>query len=336
MAGRESRFYALLYRSNVSGIRGLYNYGLSCCVNALLQSFSATWELVRVLDRWEPPAREGDFLNVPLQLKRAVKAMQSDHSQPAPHQHLLRCLDKNHISLYKQHDADEVFLSMLNYMEKHMDDKALALEIHNLYRISVETYLECLDCAHILSGSSYLLSLPLHIRAEQNSLEDRIKSFFELQELNGRNKCRCAQCGSKTQCRQGLKLLSLPPVLPVHLKRFHNYHGYIRKLDCKVTFPETFDFRDILKEEAFSKNYVQKESKYMLYAVIVHLGTVMSGHYTAYVRHHGGWYYANDSRVNQATWEDVQDTYGGLVSGTAYMLLYRRTKDEAEEPKCSG
>lgn len=36
---------------SVTGMRGLRNYCLSCCVNTLLQSFSATWELADLLDK---------------------------------------------------------------------------------------------------------------------------------------------------------------------------------------------------------------------------------------------------------------------------------------------
>lgn len=122
-------------------------------------------------------------------------------------------------------------------------------------------------------------------------------------------------------------MLSLPRILCVHLKRFRNSHGYTRKLDCRVTFPETFDIFEILKG-AFSPDFVQvlfflmyftnylkivyfvlhkfnlffqNDCKYTLHAVVVHSGTAMFGHYTAYVRRwvNKRWYYANDSSVKQ-------------------------------------
>ncbi|XP_071383173.1 ubl carboxyl-terminal hydrolase 18-like isoform X1 [Centroberyx affinis] len=327
-----------LHSFTPSGVRGLRNYGLSCCVNTLLQAFSATWELADLLERWAPVGTGDGSRNIPLQLKKALMAMRSDQPQPAPHHNFLQCLDRNYIRLSIQHDADEVFLSILNFMQQQMDDKQLALEIQNLYKISVETHLHCSVCSSVQCWTSYLLNLPLHIREDRNSLEGCMTSFFQLQELKGRDCCFCAQCGSKTPSKQGFKLLSLPHILCVHVNRFRSYRGFTEKLDCAVTFPETFDLWENLGEEAFSKDYVKNDCKYVLFAVVVHSGSAMFGHYTAYVRHKGNhqWYFANDSYVEQATWKDVQRTYGGDYRDTAYMLMYRSTKEEEEQPQCSG
>ncbi|XP_040000023.1 ubl carboxyl-terminal hydrolase 18 [Xiphias gladius] len=320
------------------GIRGLTNYHLSCCVNTVLQTLSATWEVGDLLERWEAAGVRAGSHNVPLQLKRVLAAMRSDLLEHVPHQDFLHCLDRNCVRLSRQHDADEVFLTILNLMQQQMDDKALALEIQNLYKISVETHLQCLECSSVQTQTSYLLSLHLHIKEDHNSLEGCISSFLEDQELRGINCCFCAQCGIKTPSKQGFKLLSLPRILCVHLKRFRNIRGDTRKLDCMVTFPETFDFSGIVKD-AFSTDFVQDECKYTLYAVAVHSGYAMCGHYSAYVRHRVNqhWYYADDSHIQQASWKEVQKTYGKCYKNTAYMLMYRRgSKEEGQQPDLSG
>ncbi|XP_059182096.1 ubl carboxyl-terminal hydrolase 18 [Centropristis striata] len=322
---------------SVTGMRGLSNFRLSCCVNTLLQTFSATWEMGELLDKWNPAAGRGDR-NVPLQLKKVLAAMKSDHSQPAPHQDFLKSLDKNDVTLGLQHDADEVFLSILDFIQRQMDDKTLALEIQNLFKISVETYLECSDCSNVQTLTSYLLSLPLHVKEDHDSLEGCLTSFFAHQELKGVNSCFCTQCEKKTSSKQGVKLLALPRILCVHLKRFRNQGGSTRKLGCPVTFPETFDLSETHKE-AFSSQFAQNDCRYTLHAVVVHCGHAMCGHYTAYVRHRGNqrWYYADDSHVEQASWEEVKGTYGGRERATAYMLMYRRgSKEEVQQPELSG
>lgn len=45
-----------------------------------------------------------------------------------------------------------------------------AQEIQSLYNVTVETYLQCLECTYIENGTSFLLSLPMHIRESHNSL----------------------------------------------------------------------------------------------------------------------------------------------------------------------
>ncbi|XP_056223650.1 ubl carboxyl-terminal hydrolase 18 isoform X1 [Seriola aureovittata] len=320
-------------------MRGLSNYCLSCCANTLLQTLSATWEVGDVLERWDAAGVREDRGNVPLKLKRVLAAMKSDRPQHVPHEDFLRCLDRNCVRLNVQHDADEVFLSILNLMQQQMDDKALALEIKDLYKISVETHLRCLNCTSVQTHTSYLLSLPLHIKEDHhNSLEDCISSFLAEQELTGINCCFCAQCGTKTRSKQGLKLLSLPRILCVHLKRFRNSRGFTRKLNCRVAFPETFDFSEIVKER-FSPDFAQNECTYTLYAVVVHSGSAVCGHYTAYVRDRVNqrWHYADDSHIERASWQDVQRTFGEDSRCTAYMLMYRRgPQEERQQPELSG
>ncbi|XP_061570801.1 ubl carboxyl-terminal hydrolase 18-like isoform X2 [Cololabis saira] len=320
-------------------MRGLSNYYLSCCVNTLLQTLSATWELTDLLERWDAAGERADDCNVPLQLRRVLVTMRGDLPQPAPHRDFLHCLDRNRIRLNVQHDADEVFLSILNFVQQQMGNKNLALEIHNLYKISVETHLRCLECSSIQTRKSHMLSLPLHIREDDNTLEDCVKSFFEDQDLRGINNCFCKGCGKKMPSRQGIKLCALPDILCIHLKRFRNSRGFIRKLNSRVTFPENFDPSEILKE-AFSTDFAQSGCTYTLYAVVVHCGSAESGHYTAYVRDRADkcWYYADDSHVQKASWGQVQTIFGGPNSrGTAYMLMYRRhLTQEGQQAELSG
>ncbi|CAJ1054775.1 ubl carboxyl-terminal hydrolase 18 isoform X2 [Xyrichtys novacula] len=326
MSSGHSWFLSRLsFRSLHLTTRGLTNYGLSCCVNSLLQTLCATWELTELLDKWESSVNRDDERNVPLQLKRVLSALKSNTHQPVSPRDLLRCLDRHSIPLNVQHDADEVFLALLNLVQQQIGDRVLALEIQTLYKISVEAHLQCLECTTDQTHRSFLLSLPLHIKEDHNSLEECMTSYFKHQELRGRNCCYCKQCGVKTPSKQGFKLLSLPAILRVHLKRFRSNGSYTRKVDSQVTFPETLDLSVILKD-AFSSEFTQNDCMYTLYAVVVHSSSAMFGHYTAYVHHtvNQRWYYANDSHVQQTSWEEVKTTYGGCHRPTAYMLMYRR------------
>ncbi|XP_060932373.1 ubl carboxyl-terminal hydrolase 18 [Limanda limanda] len=336
-----SSLYSFSYctvRDFQNAMRGLSNYQLSCCVNTLLQTLSATWELSDLLERWDSAGVRADSHNVPMQLKKVLAAMKSDHGHNSPHRDFLNCLDRNSFRLCVQHDADEVFLSILNFLQQQMDDRALALEIQNLYKVSVETHLQCLECSWVQTQTSFQLSLHLHVKDDHDSLEGCISSFLEDQDLRGRDSCFCAQCGIKTPSKRVIKLLSLPRILCMQLKRYRSSRGDIRKLDCKVTFPETFDFSEIARG-GFSRDFAQDEYTYTLYAVVVHSGGTMGGHYTAYVRPRGNqqWHYADDSHVEKVSLEQVQAAYGTYNGGTAYMLMYRRSsKEEGRQPEFSG
>ncbi|KTG36634.1 hypothetical protein cypCar_00009807 [Cyprinus carpio] len=293
-----SRMAHLLYKRSVSldyEVRGLINYKLSCCVNALLQSFSATTELLDILNKWHPS--DGiDKNNVPLQLKNTLEAMR-DKSYPAPHKDFLNCLYRQAIQRFTQQDADEIFHIILSLSKKQIADAALAQEISSLYEIKVETQESC------------------------------INSFFQPQMLTDSEVVYCDKCEKKQPSTYVVKLVSLPPILCVHLKRFRNDEGFTRKLYDKVTFPETFSTAIFAAGQSENADCLKANEDYSLYAVVVHMGTIMSGHYTAFISSNQGWYYADDSCVQPSTWTDVQGTYGGYrqhYGETAYLLLYRK------------
>ncbi|PPQ75618.1 hypothetical protein CVT24_010986 [Panaeolus cyanescens] len=98
-----------------------------------------------------------------------------------------------------------------------------------------------------------------------------------------------------------------PPVLVVHLKRFQQTsrtafsfsHGF-KKLDDYISFPEYLDLSPFLapkkedyglgkkklkergKEKEKGKDDKSKKCMYRLYAVVVHIGNMLGGHYIAY------------------------------------------------------
>ena len=68
--------------------------------------------------------------------------------------------------------------------------------------------------------------------------------------------------------------------------------------------------------------------EYRLHAVMVHEGSVNSGHYWAYVMDskREGWLKFNDNAVNEATWEELQkESVGGHSNASAYSLVYLRS-----------
>ncbi|EGO30092.1 peptidase C19, ubiquitin carboxyl-terminal hydrolase 2 [Serpula lacrymans var. lacrymans S7.9] len=91
-----------------------------------------------------------------------------------------------------------------------------------------------------------------------------------------------------------------PPVLVVHLKRFQqtsktpviSFSNGFKKLDDYVSFPEFLDLAPYLapKKDEFFKSRATGRSRgkrpercmYRLYAVVVHIGNMLGGHYIAY------------------------------------------------------
>eukprot|EP00937_MAST-01D_sp_MAST-1D-sp2_P000114 g114.t1 len=74
---------------------------------------------------------------------------------------------------------------------------------------------------------------------------------------------------------------------------------------------------------------------YELFAVLVHSGSAMGGHYFAYIKDlaRGEWFKFNDSTVSHVNLSEVRSAYGGKSSwASAYMLLYRQLQPESSLP----
>ncbi|KAI0826228.1 hypothetical protein BC629DRAFT_1587063 [Irpex lacteus] len=101
-------------------------------------------------------------------------------------------------------------------------------------------------------------------------------------------------------------IASPPPVLVIHLKRFQqtsrspyamSFSSGFKKLDDFVAFPEYLDLKPFLaprkeefglgrhkkrKDRERGKGEKEGECMYRLYAVVVHIGNMLGGHYVAY------------------------------------------------------
>ncbi|XP_017015187.2 ubiquitin carboxyl-terminal hydrolase 20 [Drosophila takahashii] len=147
------------------------------------------------------------------------------------------------------------------------------------------------------------------------TLYDCMASFFSADELKGDNMYSCERC---QKLRTGIKysrVLTLPEVLCIHLKRFRHDLSYSSKISSDVYFPlEGFDMRPYVHKDCKSEVPI-----YNLSSVICHHGTVGGGHYTCYARNalNGKWYEFDDQFVTEVSPEVVQTCQ-------AYVLFYQK------------
>uniref|UniRef100_A0A2I3GT75 Ubiquitin carboxyl-terminal hydrolase n=1 Tax=Nomascus leucogenys TaxID=61853 RepID=A0A2I3GT75_NOMLE len=143
------------------------------------------------------------------------------------------------------------------------------------------------------------------------TLEDCLAAFFAADELKGKG------------LRNGVKyckVLRLPEILCIHLKRFRHEVMYSFKINSHVSFPlEGLDLRPFLAKECTSQI-----TTYDLLSVICHHGTAGSGHYIAYCQNviNGQWYEFDDQYVTEVHETVVQNAEG-------YVLFYRKSSEEA-------
>ncbi|ELK07273.1 Ubiquitin carboxyl-terminal hydrolase 20 [Pteropus alecto] len=152
------------------------------------------------------------------------------------------------------------------------------------------------------------------------TLEDCLAAFFAADELKGDNMYSCERCKKLRNGVKYCKVLRLPEILCIHLKRFRHEVMYSFKISSHVSFPlEGLDLRPFLAKECTSQI-----STYDLLSVICHHGTAGSGHYIAYCQNviNGQWYEFDDQYVTK-----VHETV--VQSAEAYVLFYRKSSEEA-------
>ncbi|KOS13207.1 cysteine proteinase [Malassezia pachydermatis] len=130
---------------------------------------------------------------------------------------------------------------------------------------------------------------------------------------------RCSHCQQSAKAIKQLSLLQLPPVLCIQLKRYEHGAGAV-KVDTRIRFPHMLDVR-----ECCVASHDENESMdplayaYDLLTVVVHEGSLTSGHYTNYSKWRGQWYRFDDDKVTRVSLQQV-------LEARAYQLFYLRKR----------
>ncbi|XP_072355698.1 ubiquitin carboxyl-terminal hydrolase 45 isoform X2 [Scyliorhinus torazame] len=205
------------------------------------------------------------------------------------------------------------------------------------------------------------LSQNYDARPKECSLQSCLRQFTSVDLLMGNNKLLCEKCTEKrqkqqkklhseekksdlmyTNARKQMLISAVPPVLNLHLKRFHQTDLNLRKINRHVEFPLVLDLAPFCSSNC--KNVGEgNKVLYSLYGVVEHSGSMRGGHYTAYVQvraankklsEHisgnknipgfrdvgappGQWVYVNDTHVQTVPEARV-------LNAQAYLLFYEQ------------
>uniref|UniRef100_A0A8C5C4G6 Ubiquitin carboxyl-terminal hydrolase n=1 Tax=Gadus morhua TaxID=8049 RepID=A0A8C5C4G6_GADMO len=207
-------------------------------------------------------------------------------------------------------------------------------------------------------GAFQALSHSYTPSSKECSVQSCLHQFTSVELLMGNNKLLCESCterrqktlrksgsagksaerhGVYTSARKHILISSLPPVVTLHLKRFHQAGMNLRKVNRHVDFPLVLDLAPFCS--ATCKNLGSGERvPYSLYGIVEHSGSMRGGHYTAYVRVRPPQRRAEHQRRNasgkeasgpsQSQWVYVSDTTvqtvpeSRVLNSQAYLLFY--------------
>ncbi|CAD5170792.1 unnamed protein product [Musa acuminata subsp. malaccensis] len=305
----------------------LVNLGNTCFLNAVLQCLTHTVPLVQMIRKTDHSAsHHGDdagfcsfcalkaHINGCLFLSRLVVSptyLAQNLSKISPH-----------FRLGQQEDAHEFLHSFLDNMHarclgRTADDRPASLEedsiVKQVFGGRLRSQLRCCSCGHCSDTFEPLLDLSLEID-NVRSVGDALESFTKLERIDDPEvRFTCDGCKAQVSMEKQLKLDQAPQVLALHLKRFKNDGSYSNKIDDFVEYPLELDLNPCLSCPA-----KEVQSKYDLYAVLVHVGSALSGHYFCYIRSSPStWHQIDDSQVVSVSESDA-------LEQQAYVFFYVR------------
>ncbi|XP_054053259.1 ubiquitin carboxyl-terminal hydrolase 45 isoform X3 [Rissa tridactyla] len=235
-------------------------------------------------------------------------------------------------------------------------DSALGLSNNSVFSVDKSPPSQNPQNAFQTLSQSYITS------SKECSVQSCLYQFTSVELLMGNNKLLCESCterkqkyqkktnstekkmdGVYTNARKQLLISSVPAILILHLKRFHQAGLSLRKVNRHVDFPLILDLAPFCS--ASCKNVMDgSRVLYSLYGIVEHSGSMRGGHYAAYVKvrtpskkllEHisttksvlglkeamgasgGQWVYVSDAHVQMVPESRV-------LNAQAYLLFYER------------
>ncbi|KAJ5777665.1 hypothetical protein N7520_000911 [Penicillium odoratum] len=236
---------------------------------------------------------------------------------------------------YRQQDAHEYFQFLVNslhaatpgHSESH--GKKCRCFFHRTFYGELQSSVMCHKCGKTTQTLDPMadLSLDVQLQTKKRKLASRASStpatltgcldnFTAIEDLSADASYHCEKCGNTPQrASKRLQIRKLPSILCMHLKRYEHKSASSEKMHGHIDFPLTLNMLPYTvkkdKERVDTSRYI-----YDLSTVVVHQGSMESGHYYAYTRVAGDkWVLMDDNKVTVASVAEV-------LRQDAYLLFY--------------
>ena len=335
------------------GYTGLMNLGNTCFLNSCIQVLNHTYELVdfinspKIVKNIKQDLPDSIIINEWRDLRNI---MWTNNGTVSPNkfvfnvQMIAKRKDRDLFTGWAQNDMPEFLLLIIECMhnsisrsinmkiqgniENPLDE--LAVQCYNMLKMTYsKEYSEIMEMfygiyvSELLSmdgtiryatkpESFFILDLPIPEDLQECSLFQCFDLFTKEEFLNGENAWFNEKTNKKEDIKKKITFWSLPNILVITLKRFS--HDGERKINNTVRFP--IDDFDLSK---YINGYNARTYNYELYGVCNHIGGVMGGHYTSFVRNATNeWIHYDDSTVQ------IVANPENIISPLAYCLFYRK------------
>jgi ubiquitin C-terminal hydrolase len=338
------------------GLSGLTNLGNTCFLNATMQVLSHTYELNSFLEMnaykkkinnkydsalllewdelrnllWKENCIVSPFKFVKTVQKLAkIKGqdMFTGFNQNDLPEFLIFVIDCFHNALSREvnmtingkieNEKDEIAVKCFERI-KQMYEK----EYSEIWKIFYGIHVSVLENAStgekisITPEPFFIINLPIPLSNKSPSLIDCFDLYVEYELMDGDNSIQIEGSDEKVSAKKSISFWSLPNILVIDIKRFNISHtiNTMKKNQVMIDFP--LENLDLSK---YVIGYDKNSYIYDLYGVCNHSGSLLGGHYTAFVKNmNNKWYHYNDTTVSEVKIDDQ------IKTPKAYCFFYRK------------
>eukprot|EP00949_MAST-11_sp_MAST-11-sp1_P005261 g5261.t1 len=254
----------------------------------------------------------------PTQLKRIVGrfvSMFSGYAQNDAQEFLRFFLDALHDDLnrilekpsYEEIDDSGLDQKALGEVYWRNYEERNSSHIKDIFCGQLKSVVTCGQCSAKSSSFDpfWDLSLSLPAGRKRCTIEECMKSFSEPETLDGTEKYFCKSCKKHTRASKTMSIERWPPIVVLHIKRLLPR----KRLSTSVDIDET----EVLD---LGKMAGGLTTRYSLMGQVNHIGSRLSGHYTADVKS------AKDGMWNGFSDAEVMDPEIGSSRDGSYLLFY--------------
>jgi ubiquitin carboxyl-terminal hydrolase 36/42 len=309
----------------------LHNPGNDCFMNAVLQAFVHTAQVVRFLFSHNQPNNCSSMCLMCGLRTHAIRAVTGSGPQTSNwlNKHLRRIFPSHYEG--HQEDAHELLTLLLgaldplppkqpNGMPKLPNRTSTPIE--QIFGGTLRNQVKCQVCCTVHTNYERIreinLGLRLRIQEGNTSMSKLISDFFQPEQIKDFS---CKKCNRKVSAMRSTCILRAPLVLIVQLKRFTTFGG---KIKLPVTSEEQINLAPY--------HHSREETGYRLNGVIEHIGNgVNSGHYVAAMRgfDEQSWYFFDDDVKGKVSLQRVQ-------AMLPYIVFYTRMRKNGPSPAVNG
>ncbi|XP_058085773.1 ubiquitin carboxyl-terminal hydrolase 21-like isoform X3 [Magnolia sinica] len=258
---------------------GLANIGNTCFLNAVLQCFTHTVQLVQSLRSFDHEfpcqGNDGGFC-VLCALREHIDLSLASSGQTIIPWKLVENLNYLSSSLqrYRQEDAHEFFQCMLDRLHSccvdlKPQDESSSLQddsfINQIFGGRLRSQLRCCNCGHCSDNFEPLIDLSLEIE-DTDSVLTALESFTQVEKIEDTETIfTCESCREEVSLEKQLKLDKVPEVVTLHLKRFKSNGYYIQKIWEFVGYPLELDLQPFVSSSNDDDNVTRVSEEDVLH-----------------------------------------------------------------------